>query len=95
MRQNLIPPVVARWFRVHPVTWEGHCSLRLELIGCQNRLHGKLSNNDSAYTVCMYNIKQWRTLHEILGGASARSLVRVICPSHGRGNQGHVPTRKF
>ena len=57
MRQNLIPPVVARWFRVHPVTWEVHCSLRLELIGCQNRLHGKLSNNDSAYTVCMYNIK--------------------------------------
>ena len=25
--------------------------------------------------------KQWRTLHEILGGASARGLVRFICMS--------------
>ena len=39
---------------------------------------------------------QWRTLHEILGGgASARGLVRLICPCHGRGVRGHAPTGKF
>ena len=42
---------------------------------------------------------QWRTLHEILGGggggASARGLVRFICPCHGMGVRGYAPTEKF
>ena len=40
---------------------------------------------------------QWRTLHEILegGGASARDLVRFICPSHGRGSGGMLPQENF
>ena len=29
------------------------------------------------------------------GGASARGLVRFICPCHGRGVRGHAPTGKF
>ena len=28
------------------------------------------------------------------GGASARGLVRFICPCHGRGVRGHAPTGK-
>ena len=43
-----------------------------------------------------YIVNQWRTLHEILGGgACARSLVRFICPCHGRGVRGHAPMGKF
>ena len=40
VRQNLRPAVVARWFRIYPVTWHGHCSMRMEIIGCQNELYG-------------------------------------------------------
>ena len=41
-------------------------------------------------------IHQWRTLHEILGGgASARGLVRFLCPSHGRGIRGMLPQENF
>ena len=42
--------------------------------------------------------KQWRTLHEILGGgggASASGLVRFICPSYAWEIRGHAPTGKF
>ena len=41
------------------------------------------------------HIHMWRTLHEIFGGASARGLVRFICPCHGRGVRGHAPMGKF
>ena len=40
---------------------------------------------------------QWRTLHEKLGGgASARGLVRCICPSHMVGGSGGIlPQENF
>ena len=30
----LHPPINARYIRVHPKTWHGHISMRMELLGC-------------------------------------------------------------
>ena len=49
---------------------------------------------------CKEQIKQWLCLSgghfmKNWGRASARGLVRFICPCHGRGVRGHAPTGKF
>ena len=31
---TLDEPIIARYIRIHPVTWYGHISMRFELYGC-------------------------------------------------------------
>lgn len=31
---TLDEPIIARYIRIHPVTWHGHISMRIELYGC-------------------------------------------------------------
>jgi hypothetical protein len=54
VRHNLRPAVVARWFRVHPVTCVIICAMRLELIGCQNGLHGKRNTAVIIYLLTIF-----------------------------------------
>ena len=30
----LYPPIIARYIRIHPTTWYGHISLRVDFYGC-------------------------------------------------------------
>lgn len=35
VRNNFIPPIVARYVRIIPQTWNQRIALKLELMGCQ------------------------------------------------------------
>ncbi|XP_068676816.1 uncharacterized protein [Montipora foliosa] len=34
VKHNIVPSITARFVRVHPKTWQGHISMRMELYGC-------------------------------------------------------------
>ena len=34
VQEVISPPIVARYIRVNPMSWNQHISLRLEFIGC-------------------------------------------------------------
>ena len=42
----LSPTIKARYIRVHPQTWYGHISMRIELLGCP------IGNNSCLYNFC-------------------------------------------
>lgn len=35
MKQMILPPIEAKYIRVHPLTWHDEIAVRMELIGCQ------------------------------------------------------------
>ncbi|KAM8856445.1 discoidin, CUB and LCCL domain-containing protein 2 [Spinachia spinachia] len=41
VRNNFIPPIVARFVRINPTLWHQRIALKLELLGCQNTGWGK------------------------------------------------------
>lgn len=48
VRNNFIPPIVARYVRIVPQTWHQRIALKVELIGCQitqGRIQGKSVNS--------------------------------------------------
>lgn len=44
VRNNFIPPIVARFFRINPLKWHQKIAMKVELLGCQFSL-GKATEN--------------------------------------------------
>ncbi|XP_050004922.1 discoidin, CUB and LCCL domain-containing protein 2 isoform X2 [Alexandromys fortis] len=42
VRNNFLPPIIARFIRVNPVQWQQKIALKVELLGCQFALKGRL-----------------------------------------------------
>ncbi|XP_057619420.1 discoidin, CUB and LCCL domain-containing protein 2 isoform X3 [Chionomys nivalis] len=42
VRNNFLPPIIARFIRVNPVQWQQKIALKVELLGCQFTLKGRL-----------------------------------------------------
>lgn len=41
MRNNFLPPIIARFIRVNPTQWQQKIAMKVELLGCQFILKGK------------------------------------------------------
>ncbi|XP_031220018.1 discoidin, CUB and LCCL domain-containing protein 2 isoform X3 [Mastomys coucha] len=42
VRNNFLPPIIARFIRVNPVQWQQKIAMKVELLGCQFTLKGRL-----------------------------------------------------
>ncbi|KAL1787191.1 discoidin, CUB and LCCL domain-containing protein 2 isoform X2 [Sigmodon hispidus] len=42
VRNNFLPPIIARFIRVNPVQWQQKIAIKVELLGCQFTLKGRL-----------------------------------------------------
>lgn len=41
MRNNFLPPIIARFIRVNPTQWQHKIAMKVELLGCQFIPKGK------------------------------------------------------
>lgn len=41
MRNNFLPPIIARFIRVNPTQWQQKIAMKVELLGCQFIPKGK------------------------------------------------------
>lgn len=53
VRNNFIPPIIARFFRINPLKWHQKIAMKVELLGCQFSI-GKATENHSTV-----QDKQW------------------------------------
>lgn len=42
VRNNFLPPIIARFIRVNPVQWQQKIAMKVELLGCQFTIKGRL-----------------------------------------------------
>lgn len=49
MRNNFLPPIIARFIRVNPTEWQHKIAMKVELLGCQSVSKGKA-------TVCLRQV---------------------------------------
>lgn len=62
VRNNFIPPIIARFFRINPVKWHQKIAMKVELLGCQFSI-GKTSES---FQLCKTRSETFKVVSEII-----------------------------
>ncbi|XP_075817870.1 discoidin, CUB and LCCL domain-containing protein 2 isoform X3 [Microtus pennsylvanicus] len=80
VRNNFLPPIIARFIRVNPVQWQQKIALKVELLGCQFTLKGRLPKLTQPPPPRNSNNLKNTTAHPKLGKGRAPKFTQVLQP---------------